>query len=124
VADETYLTQALEELVDNAVKYSPDGGKIVVAAGVVDGEDGPEVEITVSDQGVGIPADRLDSVLEDFTQADASSTRRFGGLGLGLALVNRIAKAHNGSLQVTSSPGAGTTLALRLPVDGPPRSAR
>jgi two-component system sensor histidine kinase VicK len=124
VADETYLTQALEELVDNAVKYSPDGGKIVVAAAVVDGEDGPEVEITVSDQGVGIPADRLDSVLEDFTQADASSTRRFGGLGLGLALVNRIAKAHNGSLQVTSSPGAGTSLALRLPVDGPPRSAR
>ena len=123
-ADETYLVQALDELVDNAVKYSPDGGKIVVTAGVVDGEDGPEVEITVSDEGLGIPADRIDSVLEDFTQVDASSTRRFGGLGLGLALVNRIVRAHNGTLRVTSAPGAGTTVALRLPVDGPPGARR
>ena len=76
-----YLAQALDELVDNAVKYSPDGGKIVVEADVVEGEDGPELEISVSDEGVGIPADRLDSVLDDFTQVDASATRRFGGLG-------------------------------------------
>ncbi|HJR26299.1 MAG TPA: ATP-binding protein, partial [Acidimicrobiales bacterium] len=94
VADPSYLAQAIDELVDNAVKYSPDGGKIVVAADVVEGEDGPELEITVRDEGIGIPADRLETVLEDFAQADASATRRFGGLGLGLALVLRIARAH------------------------------
>ena len=119
VADSTYLAQALDELLDNAVKYSPDGGRIVVSANVVEGEDGPELEISVSDQGVGIPADRLDSVLQDFTQGDASSTRRFGGLGLGLALVHRIARAHGGGLRVASTIDEGTTVTMVLPVDGP-----
>jgi two-component system sensor histidine kinase VicK len=121
VLDKAYVLQALDELVDNAVKYSPDGGKIVVDAKVVDGEDGPELEIAVTDEGVGIPSDRIDSVLEDFTQVDASATRRFGGLGLGLALVNRIVRAHDGRLEVTSVQGQGTRVAMRLPVDGPVR---
>jgi two-component system sensor histidine kinase VicK len=121
VLDRAYVVQALDELVDNAVKYSPDGGKIVVEASVVDGEDGPELEIAVTDEGVGIPSDRIDSVLEDFTQVDASATRRFGGLGLGLALVNRIVKAHDGRLEITSVQGEGTRAAMRLPIDGPVR---
>src|SRR5205085_5274175 len=115
VADSTYLAQALDELIDNAVKYSPDGGRIVVSARMAEGEDGPEVEIAVSDEGMGVPADRLDSVLQDFTQGDASSTRRFGGLGLGLALVHRIARAHGGDLRVTSVPDAGSTFTIVLP---------
>jgi PAS domain S-box-containing protein len=123
VADRGYLVQAIDELLDNAIKYSPDGGKIVVEAAVIEGEDGPELEIAVTDEGVGIPSDRIDSVLEDFTQADASATRRFGGLGLGLALVNRVAKAHGGHLDLESVLGAGTRVALRLPLDGPPRRA-
>jgi len=121
VADRAYVLQALDELMDNAVKYSPDGGKIVVGADVVEGEDGPELEISVSDEGVGIPADRIDSVLDDFTQVDASATRRFGGLGLGLALVNRIVKAHDGRLLITSVQGSGTRVAMRLPISGPAR---
>jgi two-component system sensor histidine kinase VicK len=121
VMDRAYVVQALDELMDNAVKYSPDGGKIVVEAAVVDGEDGPELEIAVTDEGVGIPSDRIDSVLEDFTQVDASATRRFGGLGLGLALVNRIVRAHDGRLEVASVQGQGTRVALRLPIDGPSR---
>lgn len=124
VADRTYLAQALDELVDNAVKYSPEGGKIAVEAAVIEGEDGPELEISVSDEGVGIPADRIDSVLEDFTQVDASATRRFGGLGLGLALVNRIVRAHDGRLVITSVQGSGTRVAMRLPIDGPARRRR
>ena len=124
VADPTYLAQAVDELVDNAVKYSPDGGKIVVAADVVEGEDGPELEISVRDEGVGIPADRLDTVLEDFAQADSSATRRFGGLGLGLALVNRIARAHGGDVRVTSPQGGGTQVAVRLPLEGPAGAPR
>jgi PAS domain S-box-containing protein len=119
VADSTYVGQALDELIDNAVKYSPEGGRIVVSADVVEGEDGPQLEISVSDQGVGIPPDRLDSVLQEFTQADASSTRRFGGLGLGLALVQRVARAHGGDLRIQSTSDAGTTVTMALPVDGP-----
>jgi PAS domain S-box-containing protein len=119
VVDGTYVGQALDELLDNAVKYSPDGGRIVVSADVVEGEDGPEVEISVSDEGVGIPPERLDAVLQDFTQADASSTRRFGGLGLGLALVQRVARAHGGDLRIADSSEDGTTVTLVLPVDGP-----
>jgi PAS domain S-box-containing protein len=119
IADRTYVVQALEELLDNAVKYSPDGGKIVVAAQVVEGEDGLELEISVSDQGVGIPPDRLGTVLQDFTQGDGSSTRRFGGLGLGLALVHRIVRAHGGDLRVESTVGVGTVVTMSLPLDGP-----
>jgi two-component system sensor histidine kinase VicK len=125
LADRAYLSQALDELVDNAVKYSPDGGKISVDAVVVEGEDGPELEISVTDEGVGIPSDRLGSVVGDFTQADASATRRFGGLGLGLALVNRIVRAHEGRLTIESTVGEGTRASIRVPVAGPaPRRYR
>ena len=119
LADRSYVAQALEELLDNAVKYSPDGGKIVVSALVAEGEDGPELEISVSDEGVGIPADRLGTVLQDFRQGDGSSTRRFGGLGLGLALVHRIARAHGGDLRIASTVGVGTLVTISLPLDGP-----
>ena len=118
VADPTYLTQLLEELVDNAVKYSPDGGTVVVEAKVIDGEDGPALELSVSDEGIGIPADQLDEIMGDFAQGDASTTRQFGGLGLGLALVQRIAHAHGGSLVVDSEPGSGSRVAVVLPLDG------
>lgn len=121
-ADRTLLTQAIDELVDNAVKYSPSGGKIAVAAAAVDGAlDGEQrcVRFSVSDQGVGIPADRLGSIFEEFSQVDPSATRRFGGLGLGLALVHRIVRAHGGELRCESVPGKGSQFSMLLPVDGP-----
>jgi signal transduction histidine kinase len=102
------------------VKYSPDGGRIEVAATAGPGLDGRQaVRISVADRGVGIPADRLEDVAEDFIQADGSSTRTFGGLGLGLALASRIARAHGGELELTSTTGRGTTATLVLPVDRP-----
>lgn len=114
--DRRYIDKALDELIDNAVKFSPGGGTVSVTAGVVKEGRRTLVELAVADQGEGIDPDRLGELREAFIQGDPSATRRFGGLGVGLALVDRIASAHNGFLKVEGKPKKGSRFALVLPM--------
>lgn len=118
LVDRGYLDQVLDELLDNAVKYSPGGGTVRVAAAMDQAPEGggARLRLSITDEGLGIPPDRLQSVFEDFTQVDASATRRFGGLGLGLALVSRIVRAHGGDLECESRVGKGSRFTLLLPM--------
>jgi PAS domain S-box-containing protein len=128
MGDRALLERCLDELVDNAVKFSPDGGPVNVTARLSDnhrGEDeGRSVDISVRDHGIGIPADRLERIFEDFSQGDSSPTRMFGGLGLGLALVRRIVEAHQGELVCKTVPGKGSRFSMVLPLAPPSRSRR
>jgi signal transduction histidine kinase/ActR/RegA family two-component response regulator len=119
-ADPTRLAQIVDNVIDNAIKYSPDGGPLAV---IVRGGDG-FAELTVRDAGVGIAPDLLPHVFDMFVQASQPLQRAQGGLGIGLSLVRRLAEMHGGSAQL-SSPGLGlgSTFTLRLPLARAPERA-
>ncbi len=115
-----YLDLALGNLLDNAVKFSASGREITVSAG----EDGVWVTIAVADQGIGLSTEQKQMIFERFYQVDGTSTRRHGGMGIGLALCRAIVQAHNGRVWVESAgPGQGATFFIALPVAAPPDSA-
>ncbi len=117
IGDERLLRRSLEELLDNAVKFSPRGGTIrLEARGASNGNAAPGmVEVSIADEGIGITPDDLPKIFSDFQQLDGSETRTYGGLGLGLAYVRRIAQAHDGDVRVESAPDEGTKLTIALP---------
>jgi signal transduction histidine kinase/CheY-like chemotaxis protein len=111
--DAERLQQVASNLLSNAVKFTPAGGRITLSAR----EEFGHVVIQVIDSGIGIPREFICHLFERFRQADASTTRRFGGLGLGLALVRHIVELHHGQVRAESEgEGQGTTLTVTLPV--------
>ncbi len=114
-ADEEKISWAILQLLDNAIKFTPAGGDVTLA---VQKESETLVMVTVSDTGIGIPGDRVQEIFEPFHQLDASATRRYGGTGLGLALVRDIITAHGSMVDVRSEEGRGSTFRFPLLVAG------
>jgi signal transduction histidine kinase len=110
-ADLAALMRVLWHLLDNAVKFSPSGSTVEITAE----QRRAGVRIAVQDHGAGIPLDQLDRIFQVFYQVDGSSTRKAGGLGLGLALVKRLVEAHGSRVEVDSEVGQGSTFAFELP---------
>jgi signal transduction histidine kinase len=111
-ADAARLAQVFSNLLNNAAKYTPSGGRIEIESLRV----GAEVAITVRDNGMGIPEDMLPKVFEMFLQVDRSLERSQGGLGIGLTLVKRLVDMHDGSVEARSrGPGKGSEFVVRLP---------
>ncbi|HYO61927.1 MAG TPA: ATP-binding protein [Actinomycetota bacterium] len=118
VGDERLIRRSIEEVLDNAVKFSPHGGTIRLQAKTATGATNGrrrQVQVCVSDEGIGITPEDLPKVFSDFHQLDGSETRAYGGLGLGLAFVQRIVEAHSGSITVESEPDQGTTFTISIP---------
>jgi len=112
-ADRGRVRQVLLNLLSNAIKFTPDGGHITVAAGPVNG--GSEVRIAVTDTGIGIAAEDQPKLFQEFSQLDASASRKYEGTGLGLALSRRLIELHGGAIGVESEMGKGSTFWFTLP---------
>jgi signal transduction histidine kinase len=114
-ADPDLLSQAVATLLDNGIKFSPDGGTIIIRSWT----EGKNLLISLSDQGVGVLKEELETIFERFYQADGSTTRASGGMGIGLALCREIIEAHGGCVWAESEgEGCGSTFLIRLPLDG------
>ena len=111
-ADQVRLRQVLHNLISNAIKFTPSGGSVRLSGGLADTG---EIEIRIADTGIGMTPHELDIAVEPFRQAQSSLTRTQGGSGIGLTLCNSMIKLHDGTLEIESRKGEGTTVTLRLP---------
>ena len=112
--DEGRLKQILFNLLSNAVKFSPRGGPVTIDVSMSDAD---FVRIDVTDEGIGIPADELQRIFDEFYQTEEGRRARKGGTGLGLSLTRNFVELHHGHIDVQSKPGQGSTFTLVLPVD-------
>ena len=118
--DSARLQQVVWNLLTNAIKFTPRGGQVQVTLQRI----GPRLELSISDSGIGIPASYLPHVFDRFSQQDSSTTRAFGGLGLGLAICRQLVELHGGSIRVSSAgEGHGATFVVELPVSQEPQQA-
>jgi signal transduction histidine kinase len=109
-ADEEKISWVLIQLMDNAIKFTPENGEVMLSADI----EQDYVKICVADSGIGIPSDRFGEIFEPFHQLDGSSSRHYGGTGLGLALVQQIIEAHGSVIRVESKMGTGTRFEFLL----------
>jgi two-component system, sensor histidine kinase len=118
IGDPLRLRQILTNLLSNAVKFTEKGSVTLNAKRVTTGSDGAVlIELAISDTGIGIAEDKVESIFEKFTQADTSISRRFGGTGLGLAITRSLVDMQHGTIEVRSKPGEGSTFTVTLPYD-------
>ena len=111
-ADPDRMRQVIDNLLSNALKYSPEGSDIDVSVNVEDAQ----ISTCVTDHGIGIPKDEIPQLFERFHRARNVSSRYYGGLGLGLYIARAIIEAHGGSISVQSIEGQGSTFTMKLPV--------
>lgn len=116
LGDEMRLRQVFLNLIANAVKYTPDGGRVEISLSVA----ADEAIVKVSDTGIGIPAEHLPHIFDRFYRVDKARNREDGGTGLGLSIVDFFVKAHGGRVEVASTPGEGSAFTVYLPCNGPP----
>jgi signal transduction histidine kinase len=112
------LALLARNLIDNAIRYTPEGGRVEVRVRV----EGDHAVLSVSDTGIGIPQRDLPRIFERFYRVDRARSRETGGTGLGLAIVKHVAENHGGEVTVTSELAAGSTFEVRLPVAGAART--
>jgi len=115
LGDSEQLIMAINNLLENAINYSPENTKVSISVTIND----DIVEIVVADQGIGIPEEAQDRIFERFYRVDPARSRETGGTGLGLSIVKHVASNHGGDVKVWSSPNVGSSFALRLPIYTP-----
>jgi CheY-like chemotaxis protein/HPt (histidine-containing phosphotransfer) domain-containing protein len=115
IGDPVRLNQVIINLVDNALKFTKKGGVSINLSADRSSDSGILLKISITDTGIGIPKDKIETIFEDFAQADSSTTREFGGTGLGLSIVKKIIDTMNGRLDVQSEEDKGTTFTVSLP---------
>ena len=120
LGDREQLIMALHNLIENAINYSPEKTKVSLTTKV----ENDIVEISIADQGIGIPEGELERIFERFYRVDPARSRETGGTGLGLSIVKHVATNHGGEVKVWSSPAVGSTFALRLPIFHPDESSQ
>jgi two-component system, OmpR family, sensor histidine kinase VicK len=111
--DEDKMTQVLDNIISNALKYSPEGGQVTFTVE----EEFNFIIISIADEGMGIPSENLDNIFERFFRVDKARTRKLGGTGLGLAIAKEMVNAHGGGIWATSEEGKGTVISFSLPYE-------
>ena len=111
--DEDKMTQVLYNIISNALKYSPEGGQITFKLRELN----EKIEVSISDQGVGIPKENVKKIFERFYRVDKARSRKLGGTGLGLAIAKEMVEMHGGSIWASSKEGKGTTIYFTLPYE-------